>query len=192
MGDDRRFCPAYWGMFFETTVTQNGLMNPGSDDTSAESAAFADLLVESGLVSHEQLTSALLEHSLSGVAIDAVLVAQGVVEPVALRSVLAHAWNLPALNLARTHVDHELVDQFSDELYLSENWFPGSRPGERHRARRHLSDSGCLACRAHRCRDRLAGRVRRRGIGGHLCRRRARSQAAHAGSTIIPQLNLVG
>ena len=124
MGDDRWFCPAYWGMFFETTVTQNGLMNPGSDDTSAESAAFADLLVESGLVSHEQLASALLEHSLSGVAIDAVLVAQGIVEPVALRSVLAHAWNLPTLNLARTHVDHELVDQFSDELYLSENWFP--------------------------------------------------------------------
>ena len=122
--DDRWFCPVYWGMFFETTVAQNGLMNPGSDDTSAESAAFADLLVESGLVSKGQLARAFLEHTLSGLAIDAVLVAQGVVEPVALRSVLAHAWNLPALNLARTHVDHELVDQWSDELYLSENWFP--------------------------------------------------------------------
>jgi len=53
-----------------------------------------------------------------------VLVARGVVEPVALRSVFARAWNLPALNLARTHVDHELVDQWPDELYLSENWFP--------------------------------------------------------------------
>ncbi len=99
-------------------------MNPGSDDTSAEGAAFADLLVESGLVSNGQLARALLEHTVSGVAIDAVLVAEGVVEPVALRSVLAHAWNLPALNLARTHVDYELVDQWPDEVYLSENWFP--------------------------------------------------------------------
>ena len=99
-------------------------MNPGSDATSAEGAAFAELLVESGLVSTGQLARAFLEHSLSGVAIDAVLVAEGVVEPVALRSVLAHAWNLPVLNLARTHVDHELVDQWPDEVYLSENWFP--------------------------------------------------------------------
>lgn len=111
-------------MFFETTVPQNGPMNPGSDGMSAESAAFADLLVGSGLVSRAQLASALLEHTHSGVALDALLVAAGIVEPVALRSVLAHAWNLPVLNLARTHVDHELVDQWSDELYLSENWFP--------------------------------------------------------------------
>jgi hypothetical protein len=99
-------------------------MNPESEDTSAEFTAFADLLVESGLVSGEQLARADDEHAHSGVAIDAVLVSQGVVEPAALRSVLARAWNLPALNLARTHVDHELVDQWSDEIYLSENWFP--------------------------------------------------------------------
>jgi len=99
-------------------------VNPESDDTSAECAALADLLVGSGLVSRAQLVSARLEHTLSGVAVDAVLVARGVVEPVALRSVFARAWNLPALNLARTHVDHELVDQWPDELYLSENWFP--------------------------------------------------------------------
>lgn len=101
-----------------------GYMNPESDDTSAECAAFADLLIESGLVSSEQLARASVERALSGGAIDAVLVSQGVVEPVTLRSVLAHAWNLPALNLARTHVDHELVDQWPDGVYLSENWFP--------------------------------------------------------------------
>jgi hypothetical protein len=99
-------------------------MNPESDDTSAECAAFADLLVQSGLVSKEQLARASVERALSGAAIDTVLVSQGVVEPVALRSVLAHAWNLPALNLARTHLDHELVDQWPDEVYLSGNWFP--------------------------------------------------------------------
>lgn len=99
-------------------------MNPESDDTSAECAAFAELLVESGLVTDEQLSRASVERLRSGGAIDAVLVSQGVVEPVTLRSVLAHAWNLPALNLARTHVDHELVDQWPDEVYLAENWFP--------------------------------------------------------------------
>ena len=99
-------------------------MDPESDDTSAECAAFADLLVQSGLVSTEQLARASVERALSGAAIDAVLVSQGIVEPVTLRSVLAHAWNLPALNLARTHVDHELVEQWPDEVYLSENWFP--------------------------------------------------------------------
>ena len=101
-----------------------GYMNPDSVDTSAECAAFADLLVESGLVSTEQLARASVESALSGAAIDAVLVAEGVVEPVALRSVLARSWNLPALNLARTHVDNELVDQWPDEVYLSEYWFP--------------------------------------------------------------------
>ena len=99
-------------------------MTPKRDDTSSEFTAFADLLVESGLVSREQLARADEECAQSGKAIDAVLVSHGVVEPAVLRSVLARAWSLPALNLVRTHVDHELVDQWPDELYLAENWFP--------------------------------------------------------------------
>jgi hypothetical protein len=101
-----------------------GYMSPESDDTFAECTAFVDLLVESGLVSTEQLARASVDRALSGTAIDVVLVSQGALEPAALRSVLARAWNLPALNLARTHVDNDLVDQWPDEIYLSENWFP--------------------------------------------------------------------
>ncbi|MFM9918166.1 hypothetical protein [Lacisediminihabitans sp. H27-G8] len=99
-------------------------MNPESDDSFAERAAFADLLVASGLVSAKQLARASVDSALSGTAVDALLVSQGALDPVALRSVLARAWNLPVLNLARTHVDHDLVDQWPDEVYLSENWFP--------------------------------------------------------------------
>jgi hypothetical protein len=105
-------------------LAQYGGVNPDTAETFPGCAAFAVLLVESGLVSGEQLAIADAERAHSGAAIDVVLVSQGVVEPAALRSVLARAWNLPALNLARTHVDHELVDQWPDETYLSENWFP--------------------------------------------------------------------
>jgi hypothetical protein len=105
-------------------LAQYGDVNLESADTFPEFASFACLLLESGLVSGEQLARADHERAHSGTAIDTVLVSQGVVEPAALRSVLARAWNLPALNLARTHVDHELVDQWPDEIYLTENWFP--------------------------------------------------------------------
>jgi len=101
-----------------------GYMDLESDETFPGFVAFEVLLVESGLVSGEQLSDAQAERVRSGAAIDTVLVSQGLVQPAALRSVFARAWNLPALNLARTHVDHQLVDQWPDEIYLSENWFP--------------------------------------------------------------------
>ncbi len=101
-----------------------GYMNPESADIPAECTAFTELLVDSGLVSPEQLARAEDERARSGAAIDVVLTSQGVIDPAALRSVLARAWNLPTLNLARTHVDPELVDQWPDEIYLAENWFP--------------------------------------------------------------------
>lgn len=99
-------------------------MKPESDVSSSEGIAFVTLLLESGLVSSSQLARAEVEHAKSGLSIDAVLAAQGALDPVRLRALLARAWNLPALNLARTHIDFELVSQWPDQLYLSENWFP--------------------------------------------------------------------
>ena len=95
-----------------------------SDGPSSEGIAFETLLLESGLVSRAQLARANNERDRSGVSIDTVLVAHGALEPARLRTLLAQAWNLPALNLARTHVDHDLVGQWPDDLYLAENWFP--------------------------------------------------------------------
>ena len=111
-------------MVIGQSSAQYGYMDLESDDTFPGFVAFEVLLVESGLVSGEQLSGAQAERVRSGAAIDTVLVSQGLVQPAELRSVLARAWNLPALNLARTHVDHQLVDQWPDEIYLSENWFP--------------------------------------------------------------------
>ncbi len=99
-------------------------MNPTSSDPSRECSDFAELLLESGLVSADQLARADEEGARSDEALDSVLVSRGVVRPEALRSVLARACNIPALNLARTHIDHELVDQWADSMYLAENWLP--------------------------------------------------------------------
>jgi hypothetical protein len=99
-------------------------MTSERNDTSEECAAFNDLLVESGLVSSAQLARASIGRELTGAPIDSVLILHRVVDPDVLRSVLAHAWNRPAINLARTHVDHDLVDQWPDEVYLSQHWFP--------------------------------------------------------------------
>jgi hypothetical protein len=101
-----------------------GYMNPARDDSSTERGAVSVLLVESGLVTGAQLARAGDERAVSGVPIDEVLVSQGVIEASAWRTVLARAWNLPAINLARTHVDNELVDQWPDAVYLDEGWFP--------------------------------------------------------------------
>lgn len=107
-----------------TSSTIMGYMNPVRDDSSTELGVFTDLLVESGLVTGEELAVAVEERAQSGGTIDGILLANGIIEPTALRAVLARAWNLPAINLARTHIDYELVDQWSDEVYLGENWFP--------------------------------------------------------------------
>jgi hypothetical protein len=101
-----------------------GNMDTVRDDFSNECSAFTDLLVEAGLVTGHELAVATHERSHSGGPIDEILVAHGVIKPAVLRTMLARAWNLPAIDLARTHVDHELVDQWSDDLYLGENWFP--------------------------------------------------------------------
>ena len=118
------FCPTYWGMFIGHQLAHCEWMHPDADETPLGSAAFAALLVESGLISDEQFAYAEAEHVRSGAAVDIVLVSQGVMEPAVLRSMLARAWNLPAIDLAHSHVDHELVNQWPDETYLSENWFP--------------------------------------------------------------------
>lgn len=101
-----------------------GYMNPDRAASSTERGAIAVLLVESGLVTGAQLACVGDERAVCGAPIDEVLVSQGVIEASAWRAVLARAWSLPAIDLARSHVDNELVDQRPDRVYLDEGWFP--------------------------------------------------------------------
>ncbi|MDP9027852.1 MAG: glycosyltransferase [Actinomycetota bacterium] len=91
---------------------------------SAQSAAFAELLLESGLITRDDLAFARAAKARTGSHIDDILVSQGMVTPDALRSVMARAWGLPVLDLVSTKHDSALMHRWSGQLMVSENWMP--------------------------------------------------------------------
>lgn len=98
-------------------------METACDDPTAEGIAFAELLLDSGLVSEGELALAQDETPAGG-RIDSILITQGLVKSAALRRVMGRSWHLAVVNLARTHIDRELVDQWPTQTYLTEGWFP--------------------------------------------------------------------
>lgn len=91
---------------------------------SVQSAAFADLLLESGLITQDDLTFARAAKARTGAHIDEILVGQGRVSPQALRSVMARAWGLPVIDLASTRVDTAFMKNWSGQMMVAENWMP--------------------------------------------------------------------
>lgn len=91
---------------------------------SVQSVAFAELLLQSGLISEDDLAFARAAKARTGSHIDDILVSQGMVTPDALRSVMARAWGLPVLDLASTKHDSSLMHRWSGQMMVSENWMP--------------------------------------------------------------------
>src|SRR4051812_49278042 len=91
---------------------------------SAQSAAFADLLLDSGLITEDQLAVARAAKAKSGSHIDDVLVSMGLLSVDLLRHQVARAWGLPALDVADPHLDPELIKRWSGQMMLAENWMP--------------------------------------------------------------------
>jgi glycosyltransferase XagB len=94
---------------------------------SVQSAAFAELLVESGLITEDQLAIARAAKAKTGSHIDDVLMSLGLVSPDVLRVLLARTWSIPPLDVANPHRDDELIRQWSGQLMLAENWMPVRR-----------------------------------------------------------------
>lgn len=91
---------------------------------STQSAAFAELLLASGLITHDQLELARAAKERTGSHIDEVLISLGMISTDELRSVMARSWGLPVADLATTVRDEELIRRWSGQLMIAENWMP--------------------------------------------------------------------
>lgn len=94
---------------------------------SAQSVAFADLLLDSGLITREQLELARAAKDRTGSHIDEVLITLGMISTDELRSVMARAWSLPVTDLATTQRDENLIRRWSGQMMIAENWMPVRR-----------------------------------------------------------------
>ena len=94
---------------------------------SSQSFAFAELLLQSGLITREQLELARAAKDRTGSHIDDVLISLGMISTGALRSVMARAWGLPVVDLATTQRDETFIRRWSGQMMVAENWMPVRR-----------------------------------------------------------------
>ncbi len=107
-------------------------MAPGGDAAArvADSEAFAELLLQSGLVSPENLAFARQVKERTGAHIDQVLISEGLLDSESLLLVEAHAWGILAIDLEAVQFDDQLVRRFPGQTYLAENWIPIRRAAD--------------------------------------------------------------
>ncbi|MEO8263559.1 MAG: glycosyltransferase [Pseudolysinimonas sp.] len=91
---------------------------------SVQSVAFAELLLDSGLISQDQLAIARAAKAKTGSHIDDVLVSMGLLSVDLLRVQVARAWGIPPLDVSEPHLDPELIKRWSGQMMLAENWMP--------------------------------------------------------------------
>ncbi|MGE3194331.1 MAG: glycosyltransferase [Microbacteriaceae bacterium] len=91
---------------------------------SAQSTAFAELLLDSGLITEDQLATARAAKARSGSHIDDVLVSMGLLSVDLLRHQVARAWSIPVLDVGEPHLDPALIKRWSGQMMLAENWMP--------------------------------------------------------------------
>ena len=100
-------------------------MAPGGEASVrrvADSEAFADLLVRSGLVTPEVLAFARQVEHRTGAHIDQVLISEGLLDSESLLLVEAKSWGIHPIDLAAVTFDDELVRRVSGQTYVNENW----------------------------------------------------------------------
>ena len=91
---------------------------------SSQSAAFAALLRDSGLIREEQLAIAQAAEAKTGSRIDDVLISMGMLSVDLLRVQLARTWRIPPLDAENPHLDEQLIRNWPGQLMLTEYWMP--------------------------------------------------------------------
>ena len=86
---------------------------------SVQSTEFAELLVQSGLITQHDLALARAAKARTGSHIDEILVNQGIVSPPALRHVMAQAWGLPVLDLHVAPHDSAFMHRWSGQMMIA-------------------------------------------------------------------------
>jgi type IV pilus assembly protein PilB len=110
------------------TATNAGPQNRPPD--AAQSAErLGELLLSQGLITREQLASALTEHRTSHLRLGLILVRQGAVEELELTKVLARQYRMPAVDLSRFDVDVRILKLVPGDLALKRMVLPLRREG---------------------------------------------------------------
>ena len=102
-------------------------MAPGGEAPAtrvADSEAFAELLLQSGLVSPENLAFARQVKERTGAHIDQVLISEGLLDSESLLLAEAASWGIHPIDLDAVKFDEEVVRRFPGQTYLAENWLP--------------------------------------------------------------------
>jgi glycosyltransferase XagB len=109
----------------ESRSAQNrSTQSQSAQSPSTGSTAFADLLLQSGLVTTAQLAIARAGKARTGSHIDEVLTELGLVDSAGLRQVMSDAWSLPQVDLTPGNIDEDLVRKYSGQRLMAENWLP--------------------------------------------------------------------
>lgn len=98
-------------------------MRPGVTD----SEAFAQLLLDAGLVTPENLAYARQVKQRTGAHIDQVLISQGLLDSESLLLAEARSWGIHPIDLAAVKFDDDLVRRVPGQQYIAENWLPLKR-----------------------------------------------------------------
>ncbi|MBU1249631.1 MAG: glycosyltransferase [Actinobacteria bacterium] len=102
-------------------------MTPGGgvrEVRTADSDAFADLLLRARLVTPETLAYARQVKDRTGAHIDQVLISEGLLDSESLLLAEAQAWGIHPIDLEAVSFDDALVRRFPGQTYLTENWLP--------------------------------------------------------------------
>ena len=98
-------------------------------DTAHSAERLGELLLSQGLLTREQLDSALNEHRASHLRLGLVLVRQGVIGELELTKVLARQYRMPAVDLSRFEVDPRILSLVPGDLALKRMVLPLKREG---------------------------------------------------------------
>ena len=96
---------------------------------AAGNERLGDILVRDGLISKEQLASALTEQKTSGHRLGYVLVKLGLVQELEVTKVLAKQYRMPAVDLSRFEVDPKIIKLVPPDLAVKQTVLPLKREG---------------------------------------------------------------
>src|ERR1041385_5471264 len=96
---------------------------------AAGNERLGDILVRDGLISKEQLATALTEQKTSGHRLGYVLVKLGLVQELEVTKVLAKQYRMPAVDLSRFEVDPKIIKLVPPDLAVKQTVLPLKREG---------------------------------------------------------------
>ena len=97
--------------------------------TATGTERLGDLLIAEGLITREQLSSALAEQKATGHRLGYMLVKLGVIQEIEITKMLARQYRMPAVDLSRFEVDPKIVKLIPPDLALKHLVLPLKREG---------------------------------------------------------------